>query len=101
MNMGTTMQTSSELQPVQLRVTEQAIAAYAELTNDYNPIHIDAEFAARTPMGKPIAHGTMSLCLIWKCLQRNFGASVFQDLELDVRFVKPVYIGELLTAGGE
>lgn len=89
------------LRGASLRVTEEAIRAYAELTNDFNPIHLDAEFAAKTPMGRPIAHGTMSLCLIWQCLGRNFTADQLAAMELDVRFVKPVYVGDQLSAGGE
>jgi acyl dehydratase len=89
------------LQSVRLTVTEASVRTYAALTGDFNPLHLDAAFAATTPMGKPIAHGTLSLCLIWQCLQRNFGSKVFNDLALDVRFVKPVFIGEEITAGGE
>lgn len=92
----TTMNTAHT---VSLTVNQEAIQAYAELTNDFNPIHVDAAFAAKTPMGRPIAHGTMSLCLIWQCLQRNFGAQALSDIALDVRFVKPVYIGDEVTAG--
>ncbi|MFW8564634.1 MaoC family dehydratase [Orrella sp. 11846] len=89
------------LQTVSFLVTEEAVRSYAELTDDFNPIHLDADFAATTPMERPIAHGTMSLCLIWKCLQKNFGDSVFADLQLDARFVKPVFIGEKLITGGQ
>jgi 3-hydroxybutyryl-CoA dehydratase len=95
------METIHSLRPVHLKVTPQAVRAYAELTDDFNPLHLDAEFAAKTPMGRPIAHGTMSLCLIWECLQRNLGPQVFDDLALDVRFVKPVFMDDELTAGGE
>lgn len=101
MTMKTPMETTRMLKTVQLPVSETVISAYAELTNDFNPIHVDPEFAARTSMGRPIAHGTLSLCLIWQCLQRNFGPRIFTDLMLDMRFVRPVYIGDLLTAGGE
>jgi len=92
------MQTATELHTVSLTVTEEVIRAYAELTNDFNPIHLDAEFAAKTPMGRPIAHGTLSLCLIWQCLERNFGAEVLADLDLQVRFIQPVYVGDVITA---
>lgn len=87
--------------PARLTVTEAAIRAYAELTDDFNPIHLDAAFAATTPMGRPIAHGTLSLCLIWQSVGLNFPAETLGALALDVRFVKPVYIGDELTAGGE
>ena len=86
-------------QATTLPVTQDGIRAYAELTDDFNPIHLDPEFAAKTPMGGVIAHGTMSLCLLWKALADHFGPEVFDELELDARFVKPVRIGETLAAG--
>ncbi|MNR53632.1 hypothetical protein D3C85_1736760 [compost metagenome] len=52
-------------------------------------------------MGRPIAHGTLSLCLLWQCLQRSLGADALAGLDLQVRFVKPVYIGDVVTAGGQ
>jgi acyl dehydratase len=84
-----------------LTVTAQCIQTYAELTNDFNPLHVDADFAAKTLMGRQIAHGTMSLCLIWQCLQRTFGGEALAGIELDVRFVKPIHIGDTVTAGGK
>ena len=42
-------------------VIDQAmIDAYAELTSDFNPIHVDAEYAAGTRFGVPIAHGMLT-----------------------------------------
>ena len=49
------------LQTASRQVDFQAILNYADVTNDYNPIHVDKEFAAKSPMGGVIAHGTMSL----------------------------------------
>jgi acyl dehydratase len=88
------------LETATLSVQPAAIRAYAELTQDFNPIHLDPAFAATTPMQGVIAHGTMSICLLWQALFRSFGADAFQDLELDIRFVRPVRVGETLTAGG-
>ena len=93
--------TTTELRTASLTVTEEIIRSFAELTDDFNPIHVDAEFAAKTPMGRPIAHGTLSLCLVWQCLQRNFGPQALSDLDLQVRFIKPVYIDDVVTAGGQ
>lgn len=87
--------------PAHLKVTPESVRAYAELTDDFNPLHLDSDFAARTPMGRPIAHGTLSICLIWQCLERNLGSDVFQNLDLDVRFVKPIFVNEEIQAGGE
>ena len=87
------------LQPVTLKIDMAVIRAYAALTDDFNPIHLDPAFAAGTPMGGVIAHGTMSICLLWSAIFRSYGAGA-RDLDLDVRFVRPVRIGETLTAGG-
>ena len=89
------------LQAARLTIDPALIQAYAELTNDHNPIHLDADFAARTPMGGVIAHGTLSLGLIWQSLQRTMGPGVLSGAQLDIRFVKPVRVGERLVAGGQ
>lgn len=94
------MQVSTSLQTASLQVNASVIRAYAELTDDFNPIHVDAAFAAQTPLGRPIAHGTLSLCLMWQCLALNFTPQELAALDMDVRFVKPVYLGDLVTAGG-
>lgn len=96
-----TMNMNQVLHTATLKVEPDIIRAYAELTEDFNPIHLDPEFAAATPMGGVIAHGTMSVCLLWQALFRSFGAAAFESLDLDIRFLRPVRVGELLTAGGQ
>ncbi len=90
----------TELHATALVITPAAIEAYAHLTQDFNPIHLDAEFAARTPMGSVIAHGTMSIGLIWQSLAKSLTTEDFLKVKLDVRFVKPVRLKDSLVAGG-
>ena len=92
---------NASLRPATLTATSEVIRSYGELTDDLNPIHVDPVFAARTPMGGCIAHGTMSICLLWKSLFRTFGDIAPKGIALDVRFVKPVRVGETIHAGGE
>ncbi len=92
--------TPSTLQEVALTVSEDEINQYAAITDDYNPIHLDSDFAGRTPMGGVIAHGTMSLGLIWQMLRRNFGSERLGKAELSIRFVRPVRPGDTVRAGG-
>jgi 3-hydroxybutyryl-CoA dehydratase len=44
-------------------VTEADIVNFAGLSGDFNPIHVDHEFARNTPFGRPIAHGLLTLAL--------------------------------------
>ena len=83
-----------------LRVDRAAIRLYAEASNDYNPIHLDPEFAARTPMGGVIAHGLLSMSLIWQSLAATFGTERMAGIALDVRFVKPVREDVWVSSGG-
>jgi acyl dehydratase len=44
-------------------VTEDHIMTYADLTGDHTPVHVDEEFAKRTPFGTRVAHGLFGLAL--------------------------------------
>ena len=88
------------LKPVALKVDRQAILGYAQITGDFNPIHVDPEFAARTPLGGVIAHGTLSLNLIWQSLAASFGKESMRGAAIDIRFAKPVREGDTVEAGG-
>lgn len=90
----------TELEGVALAVDQTVIDRYAAITGDYNPIHTDPEFAAKTEMGGVIAHGSMSLNLIWQALERTLGSERLGTIELDIRFRRPVRIGDRIEAGG-
>lgn len=90
----------STLLPARLKVTREKIRYYADISKDYNPIHLDPEFAARTPMGGIIAHGTLSLNLIFQAIERTFGAPVDHHA-IDVRFKAPVRENDEVEAGGQ
>lgn len=83
-----------------LLVGINAIRLYADITGDYNPIHLDPEFASKTPMGGIIAHGMLSLSLIWQSLYATFGLDRMKDVTMDIRFVRPVRENDLAIAGG-
>ena len=83
------------------QVDFQSILNYADVTNDYNPVHVDKEFAAKSPMGGIIAHGTMSGALIWQELKNTLGVAALNRVHLEIRFVRPVRIDDTVTGGGE
>ena len=46
--------------------TQKDAEVYAKLTDDYNPIHIDREYATATEFGRPVAQGVLILCAFAK-----------------------------------
>jgi 3-hydroxybutyryl-CoA dehydratase len=89
----------AELAVVVKVVGPEFVARYAALTADYNPIHLDPEFAARTAFGRPIVHGTLALNLIIDAVERTFG-TVPGNFSLEARFVRPMPVGAKIRAGG-
>ena len=78
-------------------VTEADIVAFAGFSGDFNPIHIDHEFAKTTPFRKPIAHG-FAVFSIASGLSTHAPANRTIAL-LGVRewkFSAPVFIGDTI-----
>jgi acyl dehydratase len=74
-------------------ITQAHIDAYAEVSGDFNPVHVDPEFARTTPYGTTIAHGSISAALIVRHLVHDLG-TVDRLRRLSVRFVAPVRPGD-------
>jgi acyl dehydratase len=90
----------AELARVSKIIDRPAIRLYAEISDDFNPIHVDPKFAAATPLGGIIAHGMLSLNLIWQSLRATYGPGSGEGARLDVRFVRPVRENDIVSASG-
>ena len=82
-------------------VSADKINAFAELSGDFNPVHMDAEYAATTMFGKRIAHGALSASLISAVLGNDLPGPGAIFVELNMRFRKPAFIDEEVTARAE
>ena len=89
-----------ELSTISRDIDMSAILDYARITGDFNPIHVDPAFAATTAMGGVIAHGTLSMNLLWQLVSANFGIDACRGASIDIRFARPVRVGDRVTAGG-
>ena len=78
------------------QITEEDVLTFAGISGDTNRLHLDDEFAGETRFGRRIAHGTLVSGLISSALARLPGMTVY--LSQDLRFLKPVDIGSVLTA---
>lgn len=78
-------------------VTEADIVAFAGVSGDFNPIHLDADTAASNRYGQRVAHGLLGLSMATGLLDRIgvFGRSMVAMLQIDNwRFLAPIFIGE-------
>lgn len=82
-------------------MTEADIVNFAGITGDWNPIHTDEEFARKSVFGRRIAHGMLTLAIMSGLLTRLgiIERTIVAFYGIDrLRFVKPVFIGDTLTA---
>ena len=78
------------------KTIEQAdINAFADVTGDHNPVHVDESFAKTTRFGRTIAHGMLSASLISADKLPGAG-SIYLGQTLQV--VAPVFPGDEITA---
>ncbi len=78
-------------------VTDALVRAFAELSGDFNSIHLDEEFAARTRFGRRIAHGMLTGAFISAVLGQEFAERKIVYLSQTMRFIAPVFIGDSVT----
>jgi acyl dehydratase len=78
-------------------LTQEQVNAFAELTEDHNPIHVDPERAAATPFGGTIVHGYFTVSLLAPMLDELLqvqGASMSVNYGMDkLRLPAPVPVG--------
>ena len=81
-------------------VTQKNINLYAEASRDFNPIHIDEDFAKKTPLGGTIAHGMFILAYVSQMMTVAFGRNWLTGGKLNVRFKTPARPGDTIAVSG-
>jgi 3-hydroxybutyryl-CoA dehydratase len=81
---------------VKATVTDKMVRQFAEMSGDFNPIHLDDEFAAKTRFKKRIAHGMILGALVSRFLNEKIGAGGIY-LAQTLKFSNPVYIDDEIT----
>lgn len=79
-------------------ISDEDIRAFAELTGDYNPVHLDDEYAEGTRFGRRIAHGMLAASLISAALANELPGRGTVYLSQSLQFTAPVYPGDTVTA---
>ena len=79
-------------------VTEYDICTFAGITGDFNPVHVNAEFAKTTVFKDRIAHGMLSAGFISAVIGTALPGSNTIYLGQELQFKAPVKIGDTVTA---
>ena len=79
-------------------VSREDVNRFGEVTGDINPLHFDAEFAASTVFGAPIAHGILSAGYISAVIGTRLPGPGTIYLSQQLKFRAPVRIGDTVTA---
>ena len=79
-------------------ITERDVFEFADASGDFNPLHIDEEYARRSRFGKRIVHGILMAGIISTVLGGEIPGVGTIFCELHIRFLKPVFFGDTITA---
>jgi acyl dehydratase len=79
-------------------ITDEDVNAFADLTGDYNPVHLDDTYASGTRFGRRIAHGMLTASLISSVLANRLPGEGTVYLSQSLKFVAPVFLNDTVTA---
>ena len=84
-----------------LTLGEEEVRTYAELTGDYNPLHFDESFAAKTRFKKLVVQGGLTTGLLHALVAMDMPGPGTVFLNQNWQFTAPVFIGDTITAEAE
>ena len=79
-------------------VTDADIKAFADISGDNNPVHMDQEYASESQFGNRIAHGLMSASYFSALFGTKLPGPGCVYVEQNLKFLRPVFIGDTVTA---
>jgi 3-hydroxybutyryl-CoA dehydratase len=79
-------------------IEQEDVQAFADLTGDRNPVHLDEAFAKTTRFGRRIAHGMLTASLISSVIANKLPGEGSVYLGQTLQFVAPVFPGDAITA---
>lgn len=84
-----------------LTLTADHVAKYAELSGDRNPLHFDRGYVEKTPFGRLVVHGGLTTGILNALVAEDMPGPGTVFMEMSLKFLKPVYIGDTITATAE
>jgi acyl dehydratase len=76
----------------EFKFSQEEVNQFAQVTGDKNPVHLDADYAAKTMFKRPIMHGMLSASLFSKVFGTLFPGEGTIYLKQSLNFLKPMYV---------
>ncbi len=86
---------------LQRTVTAADIDTFAQATGDFNPLHMDDAFAAKSRFGQRIAHGMLAASYVSALIATKLPGPGAVYLRQSLKFTSPVFIGDTLTVSAK
>lgn len=83
---------------VVVRFGHDEVAAYARISGDTNPVHLDTAYAATTRFGRPIVHGMLVAGLFSRVLGMHLPGPGTVYVNQELSFLAPVFVGDEVRA---
>lgn len=77
-----------------IKISNDMVIKFAEVTGDVNPIHLDDEYAKKTIFKKRIVHGMLLVSFFSKLIANKYPGDGSIYLQQDVNFKNPCYIDD-------
>jgi len=84
-----------------VKFSQANVEIFAQITGDNNPIHLDADYAAKTPFGRPIVHGFYAGSIFSKVFGTTWPGEGTIYLYQDMSFRAPVFVEQEYVANFE
>ena len=85
-----------KIKSIKKLISEKMVRDYAEVSGDFNPIHLDENYAKKTEFKNKIVHGMLLISNITEIMFKNFGNSWSKNGTLKIKFRNPLPVNSNL-----
>ena len=83
---------------IEKEMTLNMVQSFAGISEDFNPVHLDKEYASKSRYKRQIIHGLMATSLFSGLFGTRLPGEGCVYKSQNIRFKRPIYIGDVVTA---
>lgn len=84
-----------------VKITESLVNKFAKISGDYNPLHVDEQYAKSTKFGKRVCHGMLLGSFFSKMVGMHLPGKNALYFSQTLNFKLPCFINDEVTVEGE